>query len=40
MTGSSDLLTDVHAYEECLQLRSEGKGEGALRTFCSEVRFC
>ncbi|EIN13864.1 P-loop containing nucleoside triphosphate hydrolase protein [Punctularia strigosozonata HHB-11173 SS5] len=34
--GGSDLLTDVRAYEECMQLRSEGKGEGAMKVFCTE----
>ncbi|OSX67177.1 hypothetical protein POSPLADRAFT_1128023 [Postia placenta MAD-698-R-SB12] len=35
-TGNSDLLTDAHAYDECMRLRSEGKSQGALRAFCEE----
>lgn len=37
-TANSDLLTDAHAYDECMRLRSEGKSQGALRAFCEEVR--
>lgn len=35
-TANSDLLTDAHAYDECMRLRSEGKSQGALRAFCEE----
>ncbi|EPQ60243.1 P-loop containing nucleoside triphosphate hydrolase protein [Gloeophyllum trabeum ATCC 11539] len=35
-TGNSDLLTDVHAYNECARLRSEGKSAGAIKAFCDE----
>ncbi|KAG9314147.1 P-loop containing nucleoside triphosphate hydrolase protein [Chiua virens] len=33
---SSDLLTDVHAYNECMRLRSESKSRSTWRTFCEE----
>ncbi|OCH95734.1 P-loop containing nucleoside triphosphate hydrolase protein [Obba rivulosa] len=34
--GNSDLLTDLHAYEECMRLRSEGKPQNAIKNFCDE----
>ncbi|KZT08749.1 P-loop containing nucleoside triphosphate hydrolase protein [Laetiporus sulphureus 93-53] len=34
--GSSDLLTDMNAYDECTRLHSEGKSQGAIRAFCEE----
>ncbi|KAH0838102.1 P-loop containing nucleoside triphosphate hydrolase protein [Lanmaoa asiatica] len=33
---NSDLLTDVHAYNECIRLRSDNESWGALRNFCDE----
>jgi hypothetical protein len=36
-TDHSDLLTDVNAYNKCMRLRSEGKSQSALRSFCEEV---
>lgn len=33
---NSDLLTDVHAYNECVRLRSN-ESRGTLRSFCEEV---
>ncbi|GLB35802.1 putative helicase associated domain (HA2) Add an annotation [Lyophyllum shimeji] len=35
-TAGSDLLTDLHAYNECSRLRSEGKGHAAIRVFCEQ----
>ncbi|KIJ21992.1 hypothetical protein PAXINDRAFT_159969 [Paxillus involutus ATCC 200175] len=35
-TDHSDLLTDVNAYNKCMRLRSEGKSQSALRSFCEE----
>ncbi|KAI0320072.1 P-loop containing nucleoside triphosphate hydrolase protein [Amylostereum chailletii] len=35
-TEKSDLLTDVHAYDECLRLRSEGRTAGFVKNFCEE----
>lgn len=32
----SDLLADVNAYNECMRLQSEGKGQKASRHFCEE----
>ncbi|GBE77256.1 Putative DEAH-box ATP-dependent helicase [Sparassis crispa] len=34
--GNSDLLTDMTAYDECMRLRSVGKSQSALRSFCEE----
>lgn len=33
---NSDLLTDVHAYNECIRLRSD-ESRGTFRHFCEEV---
>ena len=33
---NSDLLTGVHAYDECIRLRSD-ESRGALRSFCEEA---
>jgi len=33
---NSDLLTDVHAYNEYIRLRSENESRGTLRSFCEE----
>lgn len=38
MTGNSDLLTDLKAYDECMHLRSEGKPHSVIKAFCDEVR--
>ncbi|KAH9934840.1 P-loop containing nucleoside triphosphate hydrolase protein [Fomitopsis serialis] len=35
-TGNSDLLTDMHAYDECLRLRDEGRSQHNIRAFCEE----
>ncbi|KAK7064008.1 dead deah box [Favolaschia claudopus] len=35
-TAGSDLLTDLKAYDACVQLREEGKSQGAVRAFCEE----
>lgn len=35
---NSDLLTDVHAYNECIRLRSDNGPQSAFRSFCEEVR--
>ncbi|TFK56866.1 P-loop containing nucleoside triphosphate hydrolase protein [Heliocybe sulcata] len=35
--GNSDLLTDVHAYNECARMRSEGKSAGTIKIFCEEA---
>lgn len=37
MTGNSDLLTDLKAYDECVGLRTEGKPQGTVKAFCEEV---
>lgn len=37
LTANSDLLTDAHAYNECLKALAGG-GARALREFCDEVR--
>ena len=34
---NSDLLTDVHAYNECERVRSGNESRSTLRTFCEEV---
>lgn len=34
---NSDLLTDVHAYNEYVRLRSDNESRGALRSFCEEA---
>ena len=38
-TGDSDLLTDIHAYDEYARLHSEGKSQSAIKAFCEEVIF-
>ncbi|KAF8078990.1 P-loop containing nucleoside triphosphate hydrolase protein [Lyophyllum atratum] len=35
-TAGSDLLTDLNAYNECTRLRSEGRGQAAIRAFCEQ----
>ncbi|KAF8899103.1 P-loop containing nucleoside triphosphate hydrolase protein [Infundibulicybe gibba] len=35
-TSGSDLLTDLNAYDQCVQLRAEGKSQSDLRTFCDD----
>ncbi|CCL98140.1 uncharacterized protein FIBRA_00134 [Fibroporia radiculosa] len=35
-TGNSDLLTDLHAYDECMRLRAEGKPNNVIKRFCDE----
>ncbi|TFY64181.1 hypothetical protein EVJ58_g2777 [Rhodofomes roseus] len=35
-TGNSDLLTDMHAYDECHRLRDQGKSQSSIRSFCEE----
>lgn len=35
--AGSDLLTDLKAYDECARLRSEGKSQGAIKSFCEDV---
>ncbi|KAG6849981.1 hypothetical protein H0H93_002983 [Arthromyces matolae] len=35
-TGASDLLTDVSAYNQCINLRSKDKGIAVMRAFCDE----
>ncbi|KII93616.1 hypothetical protein PLICRDRAFT_131582 [Plicaturopsis crispa FD-325 SS-3] len=35
-TGGSDLLTDLQAYDACTRLRTEGKPQSAIRSFCEE----
>ena len=37
MTGNSDLLTVLEAYDESMRLRVEGKSQGVIKTFCEEV---
>ncbi|KAK0208634.1 P-loop containing nucleoside triphosphate hydrolase protein [Desarmillaria ectypa] len=34
--GTSDLLTDVKAYDECMRLQAERKSSGEIRRFCEE----
>lgn len=34
---NSDLLTDIHAYNECMRLRSENESRGTLKRFCEEA---
>ena len=36
VTANSDLLTDAHAYDECMKVLAEGKTQ-LLRGFCEEV---
>lgn len=36
-TANSDLLTDLKAFDACVQLRKSGKSHGAVRDFCEEV---
>ena len=36
MTGNSDLLTDINAFEECVKIQKEGKSSNALKSFCEE----
>ncbi|KAJ7597434.1 P-loop containing nucleoside triphosphate hydrolase protein [Mycena floridula] len=33
-TSESDLLTDLEAYGQCMNMRTEGKSQGAVRQFC------
>ncbi|TBU62530.1 P-loop containing nucleoside triphosphate hydrolase protein [Dichomitus squalens] len=35
-TDNSDLLTDVNAYEECVNLRNKGESPGIIRVFCEQ----
>ncbi|KAG7099683.1 hypothetical protein E1B28_001507 [Marasmius oreades] len=35
-TGNSDLLTDMHAFNECMRLEREGKPRSAIKQFCEE----
>ncbi|KAJ7070765.1 P-loop containing nucleoside triphosphate hydrolase protein [Mycena amicta] len=35
-TAGSDLLTDLNAYNECVNLRSQGKSNHAVHEFCEE----
>ncbi|KAJ7109956.1 P-loop containing nucleoside triphosphate hydrolase protein [Mycena epipterygia] len=35
-TAGSDLLTDLKAYDTCHALRTEGKGQSAIRAFCED----
>ncbi|KAF5385346.1 hypothetical protein D9615_001206 [Tricholomella constricta] len=35
-TAGSDLLTDLKAYNECHRLRSESRGQAAIRAFCEQ----
>ncbi|KAK7058527.1 putative ATP-dependent RNA helicase ucp12 [Paramarasmius palmivorus] len=35
-TGNSDLLTDAHAYDECMKLSQEGKSQAAIKKYCDE----
>jgi ATP-dependent RNA helicase DHX57 len=37
MTAKSDLLTDSHAYDECMRIRQE-ETPSAMRAFCADVR--
>ncbi|KAJ3514021.1 hypothetical protein NLJ89_g2611 [Agrocybe chaxingu] len=34
--GDSDLLTDAKAFDECMQMRKDGKSPAAIRSFCEE----
>ncbi|KAK0456179.1 P-loop containing nucleoside triphosphate hydrolase protein, partial [Armillaria borealis] len=34
--GTSDLLTDLKAYDECMRLQAERKSSGEIRRFCEE----
>ncbi|KAJ4485738.1 P-loop containing nucleoside triphosphate hydrolase protein [Lentinula aciculospora] len=34
--GSSDLLTDMNAFDECLRLSSNGKSQSFVRSFCEQ----
>ncbi|KAK0481842.1 P-loop containing nucleoside triphosphate hydrolase protein [Armillaria novae-zelandiae] len=34
--GTSDLLTDLKAYDECMRLQAERKSSGEMRRFCEE----
>ncbi|KAK0198729.1 P-loop containing nucleoside triphosphate hydrolase protein [Armillaria mellea] len=34
--GTSDLLTDLKAYDECMRLQTERKSPGEIRRFCEE----
>jgi len=36
MTGNSDLLTDINAFEECVKIQKESKTSNALRLFCEQ----
>ena len=36
-TEKSDLLTDAHAYDECMRIRQEESPKD-MRTFCADVR--
>ncbi|KAF8971676.1 P-loop containing nucleoside triphosphate hydrolase protein [Flammula alnicola] len=36
LSGDSDILTDVKAYDECTKLLAEGRGQSAVRSFCEE----
>ncbi|KAG6889480.1 hypothetical protein C0992_004985 [Termitomyces sp. T32_za158] len=36
LTAGSDLLTDVTAYDQCVDLWSGGKGEAKMRAFCEK----
>ncbi|KAF8167397.1 P-loop containing nucleoside triphosphate hydrolase protein [Crassisporium funariophilum] len=36
LTGNSDLLTDVKAYNDCVKMHKEGKSQGAVKSFCEE----
>jgi hypothetical protein len=38
LSGSSDLLTDVSAFHECLKMRAEKKTQSTIKSFCEEVR--
>lgn len=37
-TEKSDILTDLHAYDECMRIRSEGQSASAIRAFCEQVK--
>ncbi|CAK5280316.1 unnamed protein product [Mycena citricolor] len=36
-TAGSDLLTDLQAYNACMKLREDGKGQAAIRDFCEDA---
>ena len=38
LSGNSDLLTDVSAFNECLKMRAEKKAQSTIKSFCEEVR--